>query len=119
MLAHLNDALWGAIIGYMSLWALYWAFKLVTGKDGVGHGDFKLLALAGAWGGWQILPLTIALSVVIALFVTLVLLRTPANKNGDIQIPFGPYIAGATWIALLWGDTINSLPQLLAIHSIY
>src|SRR5690606_30831609 len=62
LFASLEDALWGAMAGYLSLWSVYWAFKLLTGKEGMGHGDFKLLAMLGAWGGWQVLPLTILLS---------------------------------------------------------
>jgi leader peptidase (prepilin peptidase)/N-methyltransferase len=71
----LHDALWGAVAGYLALWSVFWLFKLLTGKDGIGHGDFKLLALLGAWGGWQILPLTILLSSLVGAIIGVILLR--------------------------------------------
>ncbi|WP_313714309.1 A24 family peptidase [Pseudomonas sp.] len=99
----LPDALWGAVAGYLSLWLVYWVFKLVTGKEGMGYGDFKLLALIGAWGGWQVLPLTLLLSSVIGVVAGLCLLRVRRQSVGT-AIPFGPYLAIAGWIAVLWGD---------------
>lgn len=102
----LHDALWGAVAGYMSLWSVYWLFKLLTGKDGMGFGDFKLLAMLGAWGGWQILPLTILLSSLIGAVLGLILLRV-RNAKTSTSIPFGPYLAIAGWIALLWGGQIT------------
>ncbi len=101
----LPDAVLGAIAGYLLLWSVYWGFKLLTGKEGMGYGDFKLLAALGAWLGWQALPLIILLSSVVGAFVgvALMLLR---RQNRDIPIPFGPYLATAGWIALLWGDKI-------------
>ncbi len=99
----LADAVWGAVAGYLSLWTVYWAFKLVTGKEGMGHGDFKLLALIGAWGGWQVLPVTLVLSSLVGALVGLCLLRLRGRELGT-AIPFGPYLAIAGWIALLWGD---------------
>lgn len=102
----LPDALWGAIIGYMSLWSIFWLFKLVTGKEGMGYGDFKLLALIGAWGGWQVLPLTILLSSLVGAVLGSVILRVQRNSLSQ-AIPFGPYLALAGWIALLWGEQIT------------
>ncbi|CAM3918764.1 Type 4 prepilin-like proteins leader peptide-processing enzyme [Pseudomonas reidholzensis] len=99
----LNEALWGAVIGYLSLWTVYWVFKLVTGKEGMGYGDFKLLALIGAWGGWQVLPLTLLLSSVVGAVIGLCLLRLRKASMGT-AMPFGPYLAIAGWIAVLWGD---------------
>ncbi len=76
----LHDALWGAVAGYLALWSVFWLFKLLTGKDGIGHGDFKLLALLGAWGGWQILPLTILLSSLVGAIIGVILLRLREQK---------------------------------------
>ncbi|MFV3383554.1 prepilin peptidase [Pseudomonas sp. NY15354] len=101
----LPDALWGAAIGYLSLWAVYWVFKLLTGKEGLGYGDFKLLALVGAWGGWQVLPLTLVLSSVVGAVMGLCLLGLRRASMGS-AMPFGPYLAIAGWIAVLWGDEI-------------
>ncbi|MGG5872431.1 prepilin peptidase [Pseudomonas peli] len=103
----LEDALWGAIAGYLSLWSVYWLFKLVTGKEGMGYGDFKLLAMLGAWGGWQVLPLTILLSSLVGAILGLIMLRL-RNAETSTPIPFGPYLAIAGWIALLWGEQITS-----------
>lgn len=102
----LEDALWGAIAGYLSLWSVYWLFKLVTGKEGMGYGDFKLLAMLGAWGGWQVLPLTILLSSLVGAVLGVIMLRV-RNQETSTPIPFGPYLAIAGWIALLWGDQIT------------
>lgn len=107
LFASLPDALWGAIAGYLSLWSVYWLFKLVTGKEGMGYGDFKLLAMLGAWGGWQVLPLTILLSSVVGAVLGTIMLRMQKADTGT-AIPFGPYLAIAGWIALLWGDQITS-----------
>ncbi len=107
LVAPLSDALWGAIAGYLSLWSVYWLFKLVTGKEGMGYGDFKLLAMLGAWGGWQVLPLTILLSSVVGAVLGSLMLRLQKAESGT-AIPFGPYLAIAGWIALLWGDRITS-----------
>ena len=102
----LRDAVWGAVGGYLSLWLVYWAFKLLTGKEGMGYGDFKLLAMLGAWGGWQILPLTILLSSLVGAIIGVILLRLREQKSST-PIPFGPYLAIAGWIALLWGGQIT------------
>ncbi|MFJ4376263.1 prepilin peptidase [Pseudomonas japonica] len=101
----LDQALWGAVGGYLILWSVYWLFRLVTGKDGMGHGDFKLLAMLGAWGGWQILPFTLLFSSLLGAIVGLILLRA-SGRQTSTPIPFGPYLALAGWIALLWGGQI-------------
>ena len=98
----LSQAVWGAALGYASLWSVFWIFKLITGKDGMGHGDFKLLAMLGAWGGMAILPLTIVLSSLLGAMVGLTLL-TLRRAQASTPIPFAPYLAIAGWIALLWG----------------
>ncbi|BCR23357.1 type 4 prepilin-like proteins leader peptide-processing enzyme [Aquipseudomonas alcaligenes] len=107
LLSSLEDALWGAIAGYLSLWSVYWLFKLLTGKEGMGYGDFKLLAMLGAWGGWQVLPLTILLSSLVGAVLGVIMLRL-RNQETSTPIPFGPYLAIAGWIALLWGDQITA-----------
>lgn len=103
----LPAALWGAVAGYLSLWSVYWLFKLLTGKEGMGHGDFKLLAMLGAWGGWQVLPLTIVLSSLAGAVLGVILLKV-RNAETSTPLPFGPYLALAGWIALIWGDQITS-----------
>ena len=107
LFAPLPDAVWGAVAGYLSLWSVYWLFKLVTGKEGMGYGDFKLLAMLGAWGGWQVLPLTILLSSLVGAVLGTIMLRMQKADSGT-TIPFGPYLAIAGWVALLWGDQITS-----------
>ncbi len=99
-------AIIGAMTGYLSLWSVYILFKLLTGKEGMGHGDFKLLALFGAWLGWQAIPLIIVLSSLAGSIVgvALILLR---RHERDIPIPFGPYLAAAGWIVLMWGDSMT------------
>lgn len=111
----LPDALWGAILGYLSLWSVFWAFKLITGKEGMGYGDFKLLAALGAWMGWQFLPLIILLSSFVGAAIGIAgIIILGRDKN--IPIPFGPYLAIAGWIAFLWGDQlINFYFQFLGI----
>jgi len=106
LLTPLTDALWGAVIGYMSLWSVFWLFKLATGKDGMGHGDFKLMALLGAWGGWQILPMTLLMASLAGVFGGLILMRL-RKTQASTPMPFGPYLAIAGWIALLWGGQIT------------
>jgi leader peptidase (prepilin peptidase)/N-methyltransferase len=102
----LPSALWGAIAGYLSLWSVYKLFKLLTGKEGMGYGDFKLLAALGAWMGWQMLPQIILLSSLVGavIGISLIIVR---GRDKNIPIPFGPYLAIAGWIAFVWGDTIN------------
>jgi len=101
-------ALWGAVLGYLSLWSVYWIFKLITGKEGMGYGDFKLLSALGAWAGADSLPLIILFSSIIGATIggLMIALR---NHESQTPIPFGPYLAGAGWIALLWGDEITQL----------
>jgi len=104
--APLRTAVIGAIAGYLSLWLIYWLFKLATGKDGMGHGDFKLLAAIGAWLGWQMLPLVILLSSVVGAGVGIALIVFTRHGR-EKPIPFGPYLAAAGLIALFWGDFIS------------
>jgi len=95
----------GAIAGYLALWTVYHLFRLLTGKEGMGYGDFKLLAALGAWMGWQMLPIVILFSSVVGAVVGLVLMGTGKLKK-DKPMPFGPFIAAAGWIALIWGEQI-------------
>ena len=106
----LQDAVIGAAAGYLVLWAVYWLFKLVTGKEGMGYGDFKLLAALGAWLGWAMLPTIILLSSVVGAFVGIGLIVF-AKRGRDNPIPFGPYLAAAGLIALLWGERITAAFQ--------
>ena len=98
-----GQAIIGAMVGYLSLWSVYQLFKLLTGKEGMGYGDFKLLAVIGAWGGWSILPLVILLSSLVGAVVGVGLMIFRRHDR-NIPIPFGPYIAAAGLIALLWGE---------------
>jgi leader peptidase (prepilin peptidase)/N-methyltransferase len=98
----------GAAAGYMALWSVYHLFKLVTGKEGMGFGDFKLLGLFGAWLGWQYLPTVILLSTLVGSVIGVTMIIV-AGRDRNIPIPFGPYLAAAGWIALLWGEDINAL----------
>lgn len=102
----MQSSIIGAVAGYLSLWSVYQLFKLVTGKEGMGYGDFKLLAVFGAWLGWQALPMVILLSSLVgaAIGITLILFR---GRDRQLPIPFGPYLAAAGWIAMLWGDAIS------------
>lgn len=101
----LESAVIGAIAGYLTLWLVYHAFRLLTGKEGMGYGDFKLLAAIGAWLGWQVLPLVLLLASLVGAIVgiALILLR---GRDRNVPIPFGPYLAAAGWIALIWGDAL-------------
>ncbi|MCS6134492.1 prepilin peptidase [Shewanella baltica] len=100
-----TDAIIGAAAGYLSLWSIFWLFKILTGKEGMGYGDFKLLAVFGAWLGWQMLPLVILLSSLVGAVVGITMIVSKRLKQGN-PIPFGPYIAAAGWIALLFGQQI-------------
>jgi len=102
----LESAVIGAVLGYLSLWWIFWLFKLLTGKEGMGYGDFKLLAALGAWLGWQQLLLIILLSSLVGAVVGIALILI-AGRDRQIPIPFGPYLAVAGWIAMLWGDTLT------------
>ena len=104
----LSSSIAGAIAGYLILWSIYHLFRLLTGKEGMGYGDFKLLAALGAWMGWQMLPLIVLLSSVVGAVVGLILMGTGHLKK-DRPMPFGPFIAAAGWIALVWGDRILDL----------
>ena len=97
----------GAVIGYLSLWLVYQAFLAITGKEGMGYGDFKLLAALGAWLGYQQLPLIIILSALVGAVVGIVMLLL-LGRDRQIPIPFGPYLAAAGWVALMWGTEISA-----------
>ena len=101
----LADAVIGAMAGYLSLWSVYWLFKLLTGKEGMGYGDFKLLAALGAWLGWKLLPLVILLSALLGLLAA-VLMMVLLRHDRRQPIPFGPYLAAAGWLALIWGEPL-------------
>ncbi|MCE2948770.1 MAG: A24 family peptidase [Betaproteobacteria bacterium] len=103
--APLQEAVVGAVAGYLSLWTVYWAFKLVTGKEGMGYGDFKLLAAIGAWLGWQALPLVILLSSLAGAVIGIGLIAA-ARLGRSVPMPFGPYLVIAGAVALVWGDAI-------------
>ena len=103
----LPAAVIGAMAGYLALWSVFWLFKLATGKEGMGYGDFKLLAAIGAWLGWQMLPLTILLSSLVGAAVGIVLI-VAARHGRNVPIPFGPYLAAAGLIALFWGEGITA-----------
>ncbi len=98
----LSDAVWGAAAGYLSLWGVYWAFKLATGKEGIGYGDFKLFAALGAWFGWQALIPIILLSSVIGAIVGIAMKFSSGLREGG-YIPFGPFLAGAGFVSMFWG----------------
>jgi len=104
-----QTAIIGALAGYLSLWSVYWAFKLLTGKEGMGHGDFKLLAALGAWLGWQMLLLIVILSAVVGLIAAIGMMVLRGHDR-QIPIPFGPYLATAGFVALVWG------PELMAAY---
>ena len=101
-----EDAIIGAIAGYASLWLVFQLFKKLTGKEGMGYGDFKLLALLGAWLGWQYLPQIVLVSTIIGSLVGITLIITK-KANSSNAIPFGPYLALAGWVAMLWGAELN------------
>jgi len=100
-----RSAILGAVAGYLILWSVYWAFKLLTGKEGMGYGDFKLFGALGAWLGWQMLPLVLLLSAFTGAVVGIALI-VARGRDRNIPIPFGPYLAAAGWIALMWGPQI-------------
>jgi len=101
----LRSSVIGAAAGYLSLWSVYHLFRLLTGKEGMGYGDFKLLAALGAWMGWTVLPLVIVLSAAVGSIVGITMIIA-GQRSRTAQIPFGPYLAGAGWLALLYGDAI-------------
>ena len=102
----LTSAVLGAVAGYLALWSVYWLFKLTTGKEGMGYGDFKLLAAIGAWFGWQVLPLTILMSSLVGALVGVALILL-AKHGRNVPIPFGPYLATAGIVALFWGKALT------------
>ena len=102
----ISSAVIGAASGYIFLWLIYWCFKIATGKEGMGYGDFKLLAVIGAWFGWKMLPLVILLSSLAAVVIGIVLIIVAKNKR-DAPFPFGPYLVGSGLVALFWGDQLN------------
>ncbi|GAA5139189.1 prepilin peptidase [Thalassotalea piscium] len=101
----LEQSVIGAAVGYMSLYSIFWLFKLITGKEGMGYGDFKLVAVFGAWMGWQLLPLLILMASLVGAIVGLSLMAFKGHQR-EQAIPFGPYLAVAGWITLLWGEGI-------------
>ena len=104
----LTDAVLGAAFGYLSLWSIYWGFKLITGKEGMGYGDFKLLAALGAWFGWQALPLIILLSSFAGAIIGIAVIAASKDKQSR-PMPFGPYLAIAGWLYLVYGAELNAL----------
>lgn len=104
----LTSAVIGAAAGYLVLWLVYWAFKLLRGKEGMGYGDFKLLGALGAWLGWQMLPLVILLSALVASVVGIIGIVVQGRDKGA-KLPFGPYLAAAGFIAMMWGSKLNAL----------
>lgn len=105
----LETSVLGVIFGYMSLWSIFIVFKLITGKEGMGHGDFKLLAMLGAWTGWKMLFVIVLTSSLVGAVVGITMILLKKTERGT-QVPFGPYLATAGWISLLWG------PQLLQFY---
>ncbi|MHC5208782.1 prepilin peptidase [Pseudomonas chlororaphis] len=106
-----SAALWGAIGGYMSLWSVYWLFHLVTGKVAIGHGDFKLVSAIGAWGGWQILPVTVFLAALLGVLAyTLKWLLSVRSTTASTMVPFGPYLSAAGWIVMLYSMNRTLFP---------
>lgn len=102
----IRSAIIGAVSGFLALWSVYWCFKIATGKEGMGYGDFKLLAVIGAWFGWKMLPLVILISSLVGAVVGIGLIVI--TKHGrNVPIPFGPYLVGGGLIALFWGDQLN------------
>lgn len=101
-----QSAIIGAVAGYLSLWVVFQLFRLATGKEGMGYGDFKLLALLGAWLGWSALPQIILLSALVGALVGVGLILSGRHESGK-PLPFGPYLAAAGWISLIWGEQIN------------
>ncbi|QZA81000.1 prepilin peptidase [Deefgea piscis] len=102
----LESAVYGAIAGYMSLWLVYWAFKLITGKEGMGYGDFKLLAALGAWFGWSMIPMIILLSSFAGAAIGIVMVLGQ-NRGWNKPMPFGPYLGVAGLLALIWGKDLS------------
>jgi len=104
----MSASIWGAIAGYLSLWSIYHLFRIATGKHGMGYGDFKLMAALGAWFGVAALPLMLLLSSVVGAVVGLSLIVFKKHDR-NVPIPFGPYLAGAGWLMLIWGDALSGV----------
>lgn len=106
-----SAALWGAIGGYMSLWIVSWLFRVAAGKEGIGHGDFKLVSVIGAWGGWQVLPFTVFLAALLGVLVYSLKRFVSVHSTIDSTVvPFGPYISAAGWIVMLYSMNAVSFP---------
>ena len=103
-----HSSIVGALAGYLSLWGLYHLFRLITGKEGMGYGDFKLLAAIGAWTGWQVLPVVVLFSSIVGALTGILLMLFRMHERGK-PVPFGPFLASAGWISLLWGEDILGL----------
>lgn len=101
----IEQAVVGAMVGYLSLWSIFWLFKLITGKEGMGYGDFKLFSVFGAWFGWEVLPVLILMASLVGAIIGISLMLFK-NHEGSKPIPFGPYLAIAGWITALWGNDI-------------
>ena len=106
LFTELQSSVIGAIAGYLILWIVFQCFRLITGKEGMGYGDFKLLAALGAWLGWEFLPQIILISSILGTIFGVLMLSTGKTEMQN-KIPFGPYLAFAGWIALMWGEAIN------------
>jgi len=104
----MSGSIWGGALGYLSLWSIYHLFKLVTGKEGMGYGDFKLLAALGAWFGAFSLPMILLLSSVVGAVVGIALILV-RGRDRSVPMPFGPYLAGAGWLTLIWGESLGNL----------
>lgn len=107
IITDLASAFWGVIFGYLILWSLYWGFKILTGKEGLGYGDFKLLAMLGAWLGWQAIPLVVVLSSLTGALVGVSLILLGRDRAHPIA--YGPFLAAAGFVYLLWGETLTTL----------
>jgi len=105
LFADTSASIVGATAGYLALWLVYWAFKLATRKEGMGYGDFKLLAALGAWLGWQMLPVIILLASLVGSLVGITMMLFAGHRR-EVPIPFGPYLAAAGWVAALWGPDL-------------
>ena len=108
----LADAVIGAMAGYLILWSIYWLFRLVTGKEGMGYGDFKLLAALGAWMGWEALHMIVLMSSLVGAVCGIALMFLQ-RRGREVPIPFGPYLAAAGWITFLWAEPLlHAVPAL-------
>jgi len=104
----LHSSVLGAMIGYLSLWSLFHIFRLITGKDGMGYGDFKIFAAIGAWGGWQILPFTIFVASTLGAIIGVIMISIQGEKESR-AVPFGPWLALAGFIGFIWRNEITNI----------